>query len=247
MHKYLFKYVTKGFDYARFGIQRNPSTGGPSNEPISETNNFLEGRCVTPNDGSWRLLQYCIHDTDPSVQRLHVHLPSENNVVFTEDNDLEEVIENPRNMKTKLTNWLEINSTSLDARNYMYIEFSEHFTWHADGKCRNTRRGKHNKISCIAHVKPAQGETYYLCMFLHIVKGAKSFLEIRTVAGHEYPTFRSTYQLLGLLGDDQEWSHALNDAAQWASPYQLRQLFVMILVLREVSDPCKLLQTILQI
>jgi hypothetical protein len=52
-----------------------------------------------------------------------VHLPSENNVVFTEDNDLEEVIENPRNMKTKLTNWLEINSTSLDARNYMYIEF----------------------------------------------------------------------------------------------------------------------------
>jgi hypothetical protein len=35
-------------------------------------------------------------------------------------------------------------------------------------------------------------------------------------------------------------SHALNDAAQWASPCQLRQLFVTILVFYEVSDPFKL-------
>jgi hypothetical protein len=74
MHKYLIKYVTKDFDCARFGIQRNPSIGGPSNEPINEINSFLEGRCVTPNDSSWRLLQYDIHDIDPSVERLPVHL-----------------------------------------------------------------------------------------------------------------------------------------------------------------------------
>jgi hypothetical protein len=159
---------------------------------------------------------------------------------FTEDGDLEEMIENPRNVRIKLISWLEINNTSLDARNYTYTEFSEHFTWHANGKSWNTRREKHNKISRIAHVSPAQGETYYLHMLLHIVKGAKSFSEIWTIAGHEYPTFRSTWQSLGLLGDDQEWSHALNDVAQWASPYHLRQLFVTILVFCEVSDPCKL-------
>jgi hypothetical protein len=104
--------------------------------------------------------------------------PFENNVVFIEDDDLEEVIENSRNVRTKLTSWLEINSTSLDVRNYAYIEFPEDFTWHANGKCCNTRHGKHNKISQIAHVSPAQGEPYYLCMLLHIVKGAKSFSEI---------------------------------------------------------------------
>jgi hypothetical protein len=86
-----------------------------------------------------------------------VHLPFENNVIFTEDDDLEEVIENPRNVRTKLISWLEINSTSLDAINYTYIEFPEHFTWHADGKSWNTRRGKHNKISRTAHVSPTQG------------------------------------------------------------------------------------------
>jgi hypothetical protein len=77
-------------------------------------------------------------------------------------------------------------------------------------------------------------------MLLHIVKGAKSFSEIQTIAGHEYPTFRLSCQSLGLLGDDQKWSYALNDAAQWDSPYQLRQLFVTILVFYEVSDPLKL-------
>jgi hypothetical protein len=63
-------------------------------------------------------------------------------------------------------------------RNYAYIEFPEDFTWHKNGKCCNTRHGKHNKISQIAHASPAQGEPYYLCMLLHIVKGAKSFSEI---------------------------------------------------------------------
>jgi hypothetical protein len=68
MHKYLFKYVTKGFDSARIGIQRNLLAGISSNEPINEINIFLECRCVTPNNGSWRLLQFDIHDTDPSVE-----------------------------------------------------------------------------------------------------------------------------------------------------------------------------------
>jgi hypothetical protein len=67
-------------------------------------------------------------------------------------------------------------------------------------------------------------------MLLHIVRGATSFYEIRTIGVHEYSTFRLAYQSLGLLGDDQEWSHTLNDAAQWATPYQLRQLFVTLLL-----------------
>jgi hypothetical protein len=50
-------------------------------------------------------------------------------------------------------------------------------------------------------------------MLLHIVKGATTFSEIRTIGGHEYLTFRLACQPLGILGDDQEWSHALNDAS----------------------------------
>ncbi len=104
-HKYLFKYVTKGYDCAKASIRPNSAS-----ETINEIDNYLECRCVIPNDVAWRLLQFDIHHTYPSVERLPVHLPLENNVVYTEDDDLEEVIENPGNQKSKLTAWLEANS-----------------------------------------------------------------------------------------------------------------------------------------
>ena len=44
-----------------------------------------------------------------------VHLPLENNVIFSEDDNLEQVIEDPKNMATKLTAWLEANVQHTEA------------------------------------------------------------------------------------------------------------------------------------
>lgn len=77
-------------------------------------------------------------------------------------------------------------------------------------------------------------------MLLHIVKGARSYSEIQTVGGTRYQTFRDACDTLGLLGDDHEWSHAMADAARWALPYQLRQLFVTLLLFCQVANPTKL-------
>jgi hypothetical protein len=128
MHKYLFKYVPKGFDSAKIGIQRVSSAASSSNDIVNEINDSLECCCVTPNDGGWRLLQYDIHYSNPVVEHLPIHLPFENNVVFTEDDDLEEILKNPNNFSTKLTSWLDINSTTISTRSYTYVEFPEHFT-----------------------------------------------------------------------------------------------------------------------
>ncbi|XP_052155488.1 uncharacterized protein LOC127773464 [Oryza glaberrima] len=220
MHKYLFKYVTKGFDCSMVGIHSS-SGSQSSSETINEIDNYLECLCVTPNDAAWRLQQFDILHTDPSVERLPVHLPFENNVIFTEDDDLEEVIEDPNSSTTKLTAWLEANRENPSARQLTYIEFPEHWTWHNQGKYWDGRHGSQRRIGCIAYVNPSQGEACYLRMLLHIVKGPRSFAEIRTISGHEYPTFRAACEALGLLGDDQEWSNALKDAAQWALPSQL--------------------------
>jgi hypothetical protein len=53
-------------------------------------------------------------------------------------------------MLTKLTSWFEKNINDPSTRNYTYIDFPRHFTWHVDAKCWSTRRAKYNKI--IAHV-----------------------------------------------------------------------------------------------
>lgn len=166
------------------------------------------------------MLQFDIHYTNPSVERLTVHMPFGNNIVYTEDDNLQQVLTNPNNRTTKLTAWFEANRTLPGAAQYTFAEFPEHFTWHASGKYWGPRCGNHKiKIGQVANVSPNRGEEYYLCLLLHIVKGARSYL--------------------GLLGDDREWSAAMFDAAHWALPYQLRELFVTLLFC-DVTNPLEL-------
>ena len=55
MHKYLFKYVTKGFDSARTKIHSNSGSSNSSSETVNEIENHPECRYMTPNEIVWRL------------------------------------------------------------------------------------------------------------------------------------------------------------------------------------------------
>ncbi|WVZ95295.1 hypothetical protein U9M48_041079 [Paspalum notatum var. saurae] len=199
-------------------------------------------KCIASNEAAWRLLQFDIHYTDPAVERLQVHVPFENSVLFTEDDYLEQVLENPRNRVTKLTAWFIANRTFPQAAQYTYAEFPEYFTWYGDGQYWAPRQNRRKKVGRLANVGPNQGDAYYLRMLLHISKGAKSYSALRTIEGHTYPTFQAACQALGLLGDDREWSYAISDAAHWALPYQLRELFVTLLLFCHVTDPLDLFE-----
>uniref|UniRef100_A0A0A9DMA7 Helitron helicase-like domain-containing protein n=1 Tax=Arundo donax TaxID=35708 RepID=A0A0A9DMA7_ARUDO len=121
MEKYLFKYTTKGPDCSIVGIKRKRNNSDPSAEQINEIRDYLDCRTITPIETAWRLLQFDIHYTDPAVELLPVHLPLENNVLYTEDDYLEEVIQNPRNAVTKLTAWFVANRTYPRARQHTYV------------------------------------------------------------------------------------------------------------------------------
>ena len=58
-------------------------------------------------------------------------------------------------------------------------------------------------------------------MLLNVVKGARSFEEIRTIDHVVYPTYRATCYAHGLLDDDKEWDDAIKKASNWASGRQL--------------------------
>ncbi|XP_039690573.1 uncharacterized protein [Medicago truncatula] len=70
-----------------------------------------------------------------------------------------------------------------------------------------------------------------------------TYEEIKTVGGVTYQTFKETCNALGLLNDNKEWNDALNEASQWATGTQLRELFVTILLYGEVADIGKLWET----
>lgn len=48
--------------------------------------------------------------------------------------------------------------------------------------------------------------------------------------------YKEACYVLGLLNNDKEWRDALQEASQWAMPYQLRELFVTLLLFCEVTD-----------
>jgi hypothetical protein len=77
-------------------------------------------------------------------------------------------------------------------------------------------------------------------ILLNIVKGCKSFEDIKKVNGIIHPSYKSACYALGLLDDDSEWDDCIKEASHWASAHQMRQLFCTILLFCEVSDPGKL-------
>jgi hypothetical protein len=93
-------------------------------------------------------------------------------------------------------------------------------------------------------VHPSSGERYYLRMLLLVVKGAQSYDSVRTYNNITYSTFKEACNVRGLLSNDQEWYNVFDEAANWATSGQLKQLFVMMLLFCEVGDEFKFFEKI---
>ncbi|XP_070678029.1 uncharacterized protein [Malus domestica] len=231
--KYLFKYITKGADRARAVFE---------DEEFDEIVAYLNCRYLCPYEAVWRLLQFHIHFREPLVQRLSVHLPSDQNVVFKETDDLNHVVNNPNLESTMLTQWFQTNVEDPDARELSYVEFPTKYVWKNDEK-QWSRRKKGRSLGRVAYVHPAAGELYYLRLLLNYQKGSFGFDHLRTVNAVLQPTFQAACTSLGLLGDDREWNNAMLEAVLTASSSQLRQLFVTLVLFCDVADPSALFET----
>ena len=122
-----------------------------------------------------------------------------------------------------------------EARSLTYCDFPIAWTW--DVKSRSWHpRGRGEKIGRVYYVHPLSGELYYLRILLMIVKGARSFEDLRTYAGRLYHTFKEACASRGLLGDDNEWYIAFDEAVVWGFGHRLRQLFVTMLMHCSIKD-----------
>jgi ATP-dependent DNA helicase PIF1 len=74
-------------------------------------------------------------------------------------------------------------------------------------------------------------------MLLNHVRGARSFDEIRTVDGVVHNSYKEACTARGLLEDDTEWDKVLTQAAEFALPHQLRQLFSALLQFCVLKKP----------
>ncbi|XP_074115113.1 uncharacterized protein LOC141537831 [Cotesia typhae] len=232
--KYICKYVNKGSDLAIFEVQNINKN--------DETARYQMGRYISSNEAIWHILSIPIHERDPAVQHLAIHLENGQRVYFTEENVLQRAFEA---LKTTLTEFFTLCQKPVVffgqfAKTLVYGDVPRYFTWNKSSKKWEPRKqGKpHPSITGIFKAKtlgrlytvhPKQRECFYLRLLLVNVPGPTSFEFLRTVKGRVFNTYQDACRELQLLEDDNHWDLTLADAALTSTPNNIRQLFAIIL------------------
>ncbi|CAN1332160.1 ATP-dependent DNA helicase PIF1 [Linum perenne] len=224
--KYLFKYINKPPDRANAAIIA---------EDANEIKAFLDCRYLAAAEACWRIFKFDIHHHYPPVLRMNFHLPGQQYMVYEEDQSIEDVLAMHENRRTMLEAWMDINKQDDEARKYTYLEFPQHYVWNKKEKYWKRRKSRIS-IGRLYYAHPSSNERYYLRVLLHIVKGCRSFEEIKTVNGITYESFKETCYALGFLADDNEWHDCLQEVSTWASGRKMRRIFATMLAFSQVSN-----------
>lgn len=245
--KYLFKYVYKGHDCANINIKDSNVLSQ------DEIQTHLDSRYVSAPEAAWRLFGNDMHAQSHSVERLAVHLPGMQYVVFNpnaeseqavnperEESSIAHQVKNAEEKHTTLTAWFILNQTDPNAHQFFYSEIPLYYTWLQNERKWKIRERCFNKIGRMYTVSPKDAERFYLRLILLHVKGATSFKNLRTVNGIEFETFRESAKARGLLLDDDVWQNTLDDAIASQMPAQLRQVFAYICAYCSPTEPAKL-------
>ncbi|GFY07476.1 ATP-dependent DNA helicase [Trichonephila clavipes] len=77
-------------------------------------------------------------------------------------------------------------------------------------------------------------------MLLNVIQGPTNFLDLKTVDGQEFETFRQVCEKLGLLEDDNHRDATMEEAVLCRSPSQIRELFAILICTCGLSNPLQL-------
>ncbi|XP_044575237.1 uncharacterized protein LOC123259041 [Cotesia glomerata] len=237
--KYICKYVHKGSDMAVFRVENTNVNALPVNKN-DEITLYQIGRYISSNEAAWRIFGFPIHERDPAVVQLAIHLENGQRVFFTNETAIDRAINPP---KTTLTAFFELCNRADDfgsfARTLLYSQVPRYFTWTQTKTWMPRKQGspvavclnlfKSNALGRLFTVNPRHTECFYLRLLLVNVTGPLSFQDIRKVNGQQYPTYKDACLALGLLEDDNQWECMLAEAALNCTAIQIRLLFAIVL------------------
>ncbi|KEP45767.1 putative ATP-dependent DNA helicase PIF1 [Rhizoctonia solani 123E] len=263
--KYIFKYVYKGHDRASIELRRRilhgpqPNQGEQQNCP-DEIKIQLDSRWVSAYEGLWRIYGCRLHNEEPSIIRLQIHLEGQQMITFQAEDQLQDVVRTRADQDTQLTGFFKLNQhvnphIRAIANQLLYQEIPNCFSWDKRvkvWKLMKLRAGQQGQpgvrrvqyvggaLGRMYFVGPNGGDRFFLRLLLTVAKGPTSFQDVRTYRGIVYPTDHAACVARGLLEDDQEWATCLREAATFQTGFQLRRLFCVILLNCAPSDPKKL-------
>ncbi|KAI5412142.1 hypothetical protein KIW84_056991 [Lathyrus oleraceus] len=119
--KYLYKYVYKGPDRVAMKVHR-----GTGMDMIQQ---YVDARWIFSPEALWKIFKFTLYKLYPSVERLQIHLPNHHQVRFYKHQRITDVLNDNQNAVTMLTEFFALNQMDPHARNYLYREIPEHYSW----------------------------------------------------------------------------------------------------------------------
>jgi hypothetical protein len=188
---------------------------------VDEIKDFQNCRYVSTCEAGWRLLSFDLHGERPSVVRMAVHLPDQQQVFFNPDNITPGVP--PPEPASTLTAWMDFNrQLRVDdpLRSVLYQDFPAVCTWNKKDKVWKQRQVLRQRLPVgrMYFVRPSDMERFCLRTLLHHVPGATCWEDLRTTRDAHgirvvHDTFQAACQARGLLQDDAEWFKCMEEAA----------------------------------
>ncbi|PHT74476.1 hypothetical protein T459_21753 [Capsicum annuum] len=127
--KCLFKYVNKGHD--RVTVAFSQSENIDDSRIVDEINMYCNCRYISPCEVAWRIFNFPIHHRELPVERLSFHLDGNQNIIFTDDDPIDTVVNGKKSMFLK---WFEANKEFPEARQLKYAEFPLKYVWKQESK-----------------------------------------------------------------------------------------------------------------
>ncbi|XP_059159243.1 uncharacterized protein LOC131943242 [Physella acuta] len=137
-----------------------------------------------------------MHNETHLMERLNVHLEDKQTICFIPGKEAEAVQQ--KATKSKLLALFKLNQEDRNARDFLYIEISEHYTWDdTNSKWKPRLRGHETTIGRIYSVSPTDREKWFLRILLLNVKGDTSYTYLRKVERnptHLQPSRKHAFQ-----------------------------------------------------
>lgn len=208
---------------------------------LNEIHAYLSGRLLSCAEATFRILELKLHQEWPSVERLDLHLPHHNIVVFNPMDDEDDIRDQLPAASSKLMQWFVLNQQDVAARIYRYVDLPEHYVWNVQSRIWQKRLRRNIKIGRLPSVNGNNLELNALRLILNVARGAQSFIDLMSVDNHTYSSFRDAAKARGLLEDDGEAISIFYEMSQvGVSIPTLRQQFCTILVHCAPVNPVEL-------
>ena len=148
--KYIHKYIFKGHDIVTLAVEHD------------EVKQYLDCRWLAAGESNWRIFAYRIHNEQPPIQCLPVHLPDQQLIFFDPEQNANAIIEQAGLQTTKLLAFFRLNEENPAAQVYLYSEIPQHYVWKPKGLHNRTPKWDVWKrgfaLGCMFFCSPSSGE-----------------------------------------------------------------------------------------